>query len=577
MPRKGTKNIPKRYGRKRPHSQPPNRWEFEKSKSFTSTSAQKILQSGKLRSYELSVDSVYCFLNFALVFNFLSDNILCKECNGRIAFSMRDRRGIGFKLNLKCECGEKTVASCPLIGKGYEVNRRIVFVFRLLGLGINGLSRFCGMMDICSGMSTTIYYACVENIQIATKSVYDMVLKKAVAEEKKENVSRGLQEDHFIVSGDGTWKKRGFSSLIGVSSLIAYHTKKVVDAIVKSKFCQACSFWEKKKDEDPTGYDVWQETHVETCTANHDGSSGKMETDGITEMFVRSVELHGVKYVTYVGDGDSKTFKGVLEANPYDDVTVQKKECVGHVEKRMGTRLRNMKKGTKGLGGKGAGKLTDKAIGELTKYYGLAIRRNSHSVQAMKDAIWATYYHKSSTDKKPQHEKCPPGENSWCTWRKAEASDTLSLYKHKAPLSDTVLKAIEPIYKDLSSDDLLQRCLGAHTQNSNESLNNMIWMRAPKQFHSGADIVNIATELGVIIFNEGEESLLIVMDLMGVRIGTFAESWVHSRDKTRIERAERQVTDAAKKARIEQREMLAAQHEQLQEEEGCLYGAGIAD
>lgn len=210
MPRKGTKDNPKQYGRKRSHAQPPNRWEFEKSTSFTSTSVQKILQSGKLGSYELSVDSVYCFLNFALVFNFLSDNVLCKECNGRIAFSMRDRRGIGFKLNLKCECGEKTVASCPLIGKAYEINRRIVFVFRLLGLGINGLSRFCGMMDICSGVTTTMYYACVENIQIATKSVYDMVLKKAVAEEKKENVSRGLREDYFIVSGDGTWKKEDF-------------------------------------------------------------------------------------------------------------------------------------------------------------------------------------------------------------------------------------------------------------------------------------------------------------------------------------------------------------------------------
>lgn len=48
------------------------------------------------------------------------------------------------------------------------------------------------MMGISSGMTTTIYYACVENIRIATN---DMVLNKTVAEEKKENVSRGLQKD----------------------------------------------------------------------------------------------------------------------------------------------------------------------------------------------------------------------------------------------------------------------------------------------------------------------------------------------------------------------------------------------
>lgn len=81
----------------------------------------------------------------------------------------------------------------------------------------------------------------------------------------------------------------------------------------------------------------------------------------------------------------------------------------------------------KGIGGKGAGKLTDKIIGELTKYYGLAIRRHHDSVEEMRKEIWATYYHKSSTDKNPQHENCPSGENSWCKWRKAEAADTLTI------------------------------------------------------------------------------------------------------------------------------------------------------
>lgn len=64
-------------------------------------------------------------------------------------------------------------------------------------------------------------------------------------------------------------------------------------------------------------------------------------------------------------------------------------------------------------------------------------------------------------------------------------------------------------------------------------------MHAPKESHSGADVVNIATELAVIFFNEGEEPLLIAIDLMGVRIGTFAESCIHSRDKARVERAEK--------------------------------------
>ncbi|EFN77635.1 hypothetical protein EAI_00059, partial [Harpegnathos saltator] len=65
----------------------------------------------------------------------------------------------------------------------------------------------------------------------------------------------------------------------------------------------------------------------------------------------------------------------------------------------------------------GKGKLTGKLIDDLSKYYGLAIRRNPNSIEGMKNDIWATLFHKLSTDEKPQHEKCPPGEDSWCTWQ----------------------------------------------------------------------------------------------------------------------------------------------------------------
>ncbi|EFN74655.1 hypothetical protein EAG_00007, partial [Camponotus floridanus] len=65
-------------------------------------------------------------------------------------------------------------------------------------------------------------------------------------------------------------------------------------------------------------------------------------------------------------------------------------------------------------------------------------------------------FHKLSTDEKPQHEKCPSGENSWCSWQKAQAIDSVD-YKHKPAFSTTVFEAILPIYEELSSDDLLTR------------------------------------------------------------------------------------------------------------------------
>lgn len=85
-------------------------------------------------------------------------------------------------------------------------------------------------------------------------------------------------------------------------------------------------------------------------------------------MFQRSMDLYGVKYVNYIGDGDSKTFKSIMDKGPYENFVVLKKERIDHVQKRMGTSLRNQKKNVKGLGGKG--QLTAKLIDELSVYYG---------------------------------------------------------------------------------------------------------------------------------------------------------------------------------------------------------------
>lgn len=84
----------------------------------------------------------------------------------------------------------------------------------------------------------------------------------------------------------------------------------------------------------------------------------------------------------------------------------KKKECVGHVQKRMGTQLWAVKKTNKSIGGKGSGKLTDKLIKDLTVYYGLAIRRHPNSAEDMKKAVWATFLHKCSTDNNPQYMYC---------------------------------------------------------------------------------------------------------------------------------------------------------------------------
>ena len=175
-----------------------------------------------------------------------------------------------------------------MIKNAYEINRRLVFTLRILGIGGEGLNKFCGFMDIGNGIGNEGCQSCVNHIHVAASEVSETVFKRAIDEEQKLNAMHGNREDHLTVSGDGTWKKRGWSSLFGVSTLIGQYSKKAVDAIVKSSFCQACIYHKNQEDNDIDEFDAWYEGHEENCSSNHAGSAGKMEIDAVTEMFERS-------------------------------------------------------------------------------------------------------------------------------------------------------------------------------------------------------------------------------------------------------------------------------------------------
>ena len=143
-----------------------------------------------------------------------------------------------------------------------------------------------------------------------------------------------------------------------------------------------------------------------------------------------------MRYLGFVGDGDTNTFSKLCSAKPYGDKTVNKLECVGHVQKRMGTCLRNLKKNIKGplADGKtlvGKGRLTDKKIDKLQDYYGIAIRDNKNDLVSMREAIWAIYFHYHSTDAILQHSFC---NIRWCKYKQAEREMELWILSHTNPV-----------------------------------------------------------------------------------------------------------------------------------------------
>ena len=333
-------------------------------------------------------------------------------------------------------------------------------------------------MNMLHPMNENSYRDHVKALQNAAESVAKSSMSKAAGEvnEFYEPAEDGLYD--IAVSDDGTWRKRGFSSSYGVVTALSTITGKALDCEVMSKDCKECKLWRGK--EGSHAFQEWWEGHQHKCHINFEGSSGSMDSSGLLNIFQRSLEQYGLHYLEFLGDGDSKAHKLLVEEAVYGDVEVKKLECVGHVQKRLGSRLRSLKKRLgknhledgKPIGGKG--RLTDKVIDKLQVYYGKAIRQNTHSVDAMQNAIMAIWHHNKSTDDNPDHDLCPEGENSWCGFQRDAAKGT-SDYIHKDPIPEAVANAILPTFEALSEESLLMKCLHGGTQNQNEAINGLIW------------------------------------------------------------------------------------------------------
>ena len=222
-----------------------------------------------------------------------------------------------------------------------------------------------------------------------------------------------------------------------------------------SRICKACNLKNKLRKTNITAYENWKASHV--CKLNYRGSAPGMEVIGAKRIFERSIDQHKLRYSDLYGDGDSKSFSAVKDV--YPGITVTKLECVGHVQKRVGTRLRNLKKNVKELGGKR--KLTNAMIDRLQNYYGIAVRQNSNNLDGMKTAIHATLFHVASSEHKNYHTHCPDGSGSWCKFKQDKANDT-SNYKPGVGLPMEVISKVKPIYNDLSSDYYQSVYMGKH-------------------------------------------------------------------------------------------------------------------
>ncbi len=75
-----------------------------------------------------------------------------------------------------------------------------------------------------------------------------------------------------------------------------------------------------------------------------EGTAGAMEGEGVQRMFRRSEQNFSLSYTGYLGDGNSKIFKKLCDAElpNYPGKKISKLECVGNIQRRRGRKLTNL-------------------------------------------------------------------------------------------------------------------------------------------------------------------------------------------------------------------------------------------
>ena len=264
-----------------------------------------------------------------------------------------------------------------------------------------------------------------------------------------------------------------------------------------------------------------------------------MEQVGAIKMFELSVETRALLYTSFYGDGDSKSFLAVKDIYGAEK-PVSKFECIGHYRKRIGNRLRKLRKEMK-LGGKG--RLTTTKIDTLQNYFDIALRQNVGDLKAMTNGIIASMYHVAG-----YYDKCPKYPETWCQFQKDKLEGT-SLYKLKGELPMDIRKAILPTYMDLCKQEMLIKCLHGKTQNSNETFNGMLWNRVPKSYHVGLNILSVGVYDAIAHFNYGEKATLDVLDYINVEPGIFTKTMCNAINKERKRSAAYRASETVKKRR----------------------------
>ena len=214
------------------------------------------------------------------------------------------------------------------------------------------------------------------------------------------------------------------------------------------------------------------------------------------------------RYTTYVGDGDSSSFKRLSTSDPYNSIEiVRKEECLGHTQKRLKKKLK--KASTNELI---SGPLHASKVERVGHLYALVVVQNRGKTPLqIHNALYVLLDHLVE-----EHDNCPFAIDSWCYYRKhaslmAEDPTVLPIVRRDPYLSPSELPRVHDVFLKFASIDMCKTLTLGQTQNANESLHSIVWHNAPKFKRVGQKSLQAVSS-----FNEGTMVLALVLAGLGI-------------------------------------------------------------
>ena len=526
----------------------------------------KTSEGGKMQEQELLVPRGNQIFNLEILSNVFS-LLVCpdKSCNGRPRLHQHTSLdGLQRFFLLKCYYCHQIIAEFPAslpIGVSpdqcindkralrfghSEINARALMAVHSTSSSWEDFRLTCSILDLhvpserMSRKSLNLFVSASK--AVVERSMNISGQKVFSISEPSTMVVPGTRE--CIVSFDASWHRRGHFSNQGFAAAIDSSSGKVLDYALYDRVCSLCAKWDEvRKVSNPDDYAEFWEKHRTACTSNYKGSSQAMETSAALEIWQRSIAKHQLVYGTYIGDGDSSSFRNLIKSDPYNgEVLVRKEECLGHAQKRVKKHLLKKSPLCKGL--------PDGKAKRIAHLYALVVVQNRGKEAAdIRDALNVLLEHT-----RERHSNCPVSESSWCYYQKQIArrvkDDSLPAPTVRSPyLAPDEHQRAREVFDLFASLEFCGSITLGKTQNSNESLHSMIWHHAPKAKRVGQKSLIASTAMAVLSYNDGSLAYAAILKELGMDVSHNTLVFLSRRDKLRNMKRKRRIVETLKRRR----------------------------